>query len=118
MMLPSVSFYRCNQRWCRWGVGAARLTRGYPEWVRLATWNVNSVKQRVPRLLPWLDERQPDVVCLQETKLADDAFKSLLGVELERRGYSVAVLCEVQRIGVVSSSLFVHYLVVDGIYCS
>jgi hypothetical protein len=31
--------------------------------VRIATWNVNSVKQRVPRLLPWLDERRPDVVC-------------------------------------------------------
>ena len=42
--------------------------------VRIATWNVNSVKQRLPRLLPWLDERRPDVVCLQETKLADDAF--------------------------------------------
>ena len=47
--------------------------------VRIATWNVNSVKQRVPRLLPWLDERRPDVVCLQETKLADDAFADLLG---------------------------------------
>src|SRR5215472_4720478 len=47
--------------------------------VRVATWNVNSAKQRVPRLLPWLDERQPDVVCLQETKLADDAFRGLLG---------------------------------------
>jgi len=42
--------------------------------VRIATWNVNSLKQRLPRLLPWLDERRPDVVCLQETKLADDAF--------------------------------------------
>ena len=40
------------------------------------------VKQRVPRLLPWLDERRPDVVCLQETKLADDAFAELLGDEL------------------------------------
>jgi exodeoxyribonuclease-3 len=58
--------------------------------VRIATWNVNSVKQRVPRLLPWLDERQPDVVCLQETKLADAAFTDLLGDELEGRGYEVA----------------------------
>jgi len=58
--------------------------------VRIATWNVNSVKQRVPRLLPWLDERQPDVVCLQETKLADAAFTDLLGDELERRGYAFA----------------------------
>jgi exodeoxyribonuclease-3 len=59
--------------------------------VRIATWNVNSVKQRVPRLLPWLDERQPDVVCLQETKLADDAFVALLGEELAEREYAVAV---------------------------
>jgi exodeoxyribonuclease-3 len=58
--------------------------------VRIATWNVNSVKQRVPRLLPWLDERRPDVVCLQETKLADEAFLDLLGDELAARGYAVA----------------------------
>ena len=59
--------------------------------VRIATWNVNSVKQRLPRLLPWLDERRPDVVCLQETKLADDAFLDLLGTELEARDYEVAL---------------------------
>jgi exodeoxyribonuclease-3 len=59
--------------------------------VRIATWNVNSVKQRLPRLLPWLDERRPDVVCLQETKLADDAFAELLGNELAERDYAVAV---------------------------
>jgi exodeoxyribonuclease III len=59
--------------------------------MRIATWNVNSVKQRVPRLLPWLDERSPAVVCLQETKLADDAFIDLLGQELSRRGYEIAV---------------------------
>jgi exodeoxyribonuclease-3 len=58
--------------------------------VRIATWNVNSVKQRMPRLLPWLDERRPDVLCLQETKLADDAFVELLGGELGERGYAVA----------------------------
>jgi exodeoxyribonuclease III len=58
--------------------------------VRIATWNVNSVKQRLPRLLPWLDERKPDVVCLQETKLADEAFADLLAAELAARGYEVA----------------------------
>jgi exodeoxyribonuclease III len=58
--------------------------------VRIATWNVNSVKQRLPRLLPWLDERRPDVVCLQETKLTDEAFMELLGDELSGRGYGVA----------------------------
>jgi len=59
--------------------------------VRIATWNVNSVKQRLPRLLPWLDERRPDVACLQETKLADDAFEELLREELAARGYEIAV---------------------------
>jgi exodeoxyribonuclease-3 len=58
--------------------------------VRLATWNVNSVKQRMPRLLAWLDQRRPDVVCLQETKLTDEAFDELLGRELADRGYAVA----------------------------
>jgi exodeoxyribonuclease-3 len=68
--------------------------------VRIATWNVNSVKQRVPRLLPWLDERRPDVVCLQETKLADDAFQALLSSELAGRGYEVALYGEGQWNGV------------------
>ena len=58
--------------------------------MRIATWNVNSVKQRLPRLLPWLDERRPDVVCLQETKLTDDAFADLLSAELADRSYQVA----------------------------
>jgi exodeoxyribonuclease-3 len=68
--------------------------------VRLATWNVNSIKQRVPRLLPWLDQRQPDVVCLQETKLADDAFAALLAEQLVSRGYEFATHGEVQWNGV------------------
>jgi exodeoxyribonuclease III len=59
--------------------------------MRIATWNVNSIKQRVPRFLPWLDQRKPDVVCLQETKLADDAFVELLGSELASRGYELAL---------------------------
>lgn len=72
----------------------------YGDPVRVATWNVNSVKQRLPRLLGWLDERQPDVVCLQETKLADDAFTALLGDELASRGYETALYGEVQWNGV------------------
>ena len=68
--------------------------------VRIATWNVNSVKQRAPRLLPWLDQRRPDVVCLQETKLADDAFAELLGAELAERGYEVAAHGEASWNGV------------------
>ena len=68
--------------------------------MRLATWNVNSIKQRVPRLLPWLDQRQPDVVCLQETKLTDDALAELLGDQLVSRGYDFALHGEMQWNGV------------------
>ncbi len=68
--------------------------------MRLATWNVNSIKQRVPRLLPWLDQRRPDVVCLQETKLADEAFTDLLGEQLVSRGYELGLHGEVQWNGV------------------
>jgi exodeoxyribonuclease III len=58
--------------------------------VRLATWNVNSALSRLPRLLPWLDERNPDVVCLQETKLSDEAFAESFAAPLAERGYQVA----------------------------
>jgi exodeoxyribonuclease-3 len=68
--------------------------------VRVATWNVNSIKQRMPRLLPWLDERRPDVVCIQETKLADSPFDELLGAELAERGYESAHHGETQWNGV------------------
>jgi exodeoxyribonuclease-3 len=68
--------------------------------VRIATWNVNSIKQRMPRFLPWLDERQPDVVCLQETKLADHAISELLDDELAQRGYQAAYYGQAQWNGV------------------
>jgi exodeoxyribonuclease-3 len=42
--------------------------------VRIATWNLNSVKARLPRLQRWLDERQPDVLMVQETKATDDSW--------------------------------------------
>ena len=45
--------------------------------MRLATWNVNSLAARMPRVEAWLAEMEPDVVCLQETKLADAAFPAL-----------------------------------------
>ena len=61
---------------------------------------MNSIKQRVPRLLPWLDQRQPDVVCLQETKLADDALATLLGEQFVDRGYQFATHGEAQWNGV------------------
>lgn len=58
--------------------------------MRVATWNVNSVKQRHGRLLEWLDQRRPDVVCLQELKMTDDAFATLVGPDLTERGYDFA----------------------------
>jgi exodeoxyribonuclease III len=56
--------------------------------MRIATWNVNSIKQRIDSALTWLAERRPDIVCLQETKCVDDAFPRL---EFEGLGYNVAV---------------------------
>ncbi|MBW0114882.1 exodeoxyribonuclease III [Pseudonocardia abyssalis] len=58
--------------------------------MRLATWNVNSALVRLPRLLPWLDERAPDVVCLQETKVTDEQFAEAFDEPLKERGYEVA----------------------------
>jgi exodeoxyribonuclease-3 len=55
--------------------------------MRLATWNVNSVKARLPRLLDWLEATKPDVVCLQETKVAADGFPDC---EVGALGYQVA----------------------------
>ncbi|MEE8627573.1 MULTISPECIES: exodeoxyribonuclease III [Methylobacterium] len=55
--------------------------------MRITTWNVNSVKQRLPHLLAFLAEAQPDVVCLQELKCVDDAFPR---TEIEEAGYVVA----------------------------
>jgi exodeoxyribonuclease III len=45
--------------------------------VRIATWNVNSLKARLPRVEEWLAEIGPDVVCLQETKMSDAAFPAM-----------------------------------------
>jgi len=59
--------------------------------MRFATWNVNSVKARLPRLLEWLDTTKPDVVCLQETKVAADGFPS---GEVGELGYETAAYGE------------------------
>jgi exodeoxyribonuclease-3 len=83
--------------------------------VRVATWNVNSLKQRMPRFLPWLDERRPDVVCLQETKLADDALAEVLGDELADRGYEIAAHGEATWNGVAILSRVGLEEVVKGI---
>ncbi|HEY8606222.1 MAG TPA: exodeoxyribonuclease III [Noviherbaspirillum sp.] len=55
--------------------------------MRLATWNVNSLKVRLPQVLQWLTENPVDVLCLQETKLTDDKFPQ---AEIAAAGYQVA----------------------------
>ncbi len=56
--------------------------------MKLATWNVNSIRARQGRLLDWLQRVQPDVVCLQEIKVADDAFPYEV---FQAAGYHAAV---------------------------
>jgi exodeoxyribonuclease III len=73
--------------------------------VRIATWNVNSLNARMPRVEEWLTIARPDVVCMQETKLADDQFPAMafagLGYDAvhhgEGRWNGVAIL---SRVGV------------------
>lgn len=56
--------------------------------MRIATWNVNSIRQRLDHLVAWLAERRPDIVCLQEIKCVDEAFPR---EAIEALGYNVAV---------------------------
>jgi exodeoxyribonuclease-3 len=57
--------------------------------MRITTWNVNSIKQRLPHLLGFLEEAKPDVVCLQELKCQDEGFPR---AEVEGAGYAVETL--------------------------
>jgi len=56
--------------------------------MKIATWNVNSVNTRLPRVLEWFDAAKPDVCVLQEIKCVDEKFPAL---EFEDRGYNVVV---------------------------
>jgi exodeoxyribonuclease III len=56
--------------------------------VKIATWNVNSIKARLPRVVEWLSEVSPDIVLLQELKCVAEAFPAM---EIEDLGYNVAV---------------------------
>jgi exodeoxyribonuclease-3 len=56
--------------------------------MRVATWNINSIRQRIEPLAAWLAERQPDIVCLQETKCVDEAFPR---EPFEALGYNLAL---------------------------
>jgi exodeoxyribonuclease-3 len=56
--------------------------------VRIATWNINGVRARIDTALSWLKDANPDIVCLQETKIEDAAFPTEAFSDL---GYNVAV---------------------------
>lgn len=56
--------------------------------LRIATWNVNSIKSRLHQLLPWLKETAPDIALLQEIKTTNDTFPSM---EIEDLGYNLAI---------------------------
>ena len=65
--------------------GSRRHSRSPP--LRIATWNVNSVRQRLPHLLDYLKEVGPDALCLQEIKCLDEQFPRM---EIEELGYNIA----------------------------
>ena len=71
--------------------------------ISIATWNVNSIRSRLPHLLGWLREYKPDIVLLQELKCTDDAFPSM---EIEELGYNMAVYGEKTYNGVAIISKF------------
>lgn len=71
--------------------------------MKVATYNVNSIRIRLARLLAWLELERPDVVCLQETKVVDDAFPR---AELEAAGYQVAVYGQRAYNGVALASRY------------
>ncbi|MEC8290771.1 MAG: endonuclease/exonuclease/phosphatase family protein, partial [Pseudomonadota bacterium] len=54
--------------------------------MKIASWNVNSVKARLPNLTRWLEETAPDIACLQELKCVDEAFPR---EDIEALGYNV-----------------------------
>ena len=71
--------------------------------IKIATWNVNSIKARLPVAMQWLKQFQPDVVLLQEIKCVDEAFP---GLEIGDLGYNVAVSGQKTYNGVAILSKF------------
>jgi exodeoxyribonuclease-3 len=69
--------------------------------LKLATWNVNSIRARLDAVLSWIETEQPDVLCMQETKVEDDDFPS---DELQMLGYAVAMAGQPTYNGVAIAS--------------
>src|SRR4051795_12716329 len=85
------------------GIEPRRSTVNLGRVLRIATWNVNSLKARLTRVEEWVAQVEPDVLCVQETKLADTAFPAMafqgLGYDAvhhgEGRWNGVAILSRV-----------------------
>ena len=71
--------------------------------MKIATWNVNSINVRMPQLMAWLAEAEPDILCVQETKTVDDGFPQL---ELRSAGYEVVFTGQKSYNGVAIISKF------------
>lgn len=69
--------------------------------MKIATWNVNSIRARLPRVVEWLGRQQPDVLCLQETKAVDDDFPR---AEFEALGFHVETFGQKTYNGVAIAS--------------
>ena len=80
--------------------------------MKIASFNVNSIKARLPRILHWFDEAKPDVCVLQEIKCVDETFPAL---EFEERGYNVEVFGQKTYNGVALLSKFPVEDVVRGL---
>jgi len=79
--------------------------------MKIATWNVNSVRARVPQFVAWLRQQQPDVVCIQETKVQDLFFPR---EPLEDEGYNLEIHGEPNYNGVATLARFPITEVVKG----
>jgi exodeoxyribonuclease-3 len=71
--------------------------------MKIATWNVNSIRVRLPRLLSWLERHRPDIVCLQEIKVVDKDFPK---AEIEALGYNCLTNGQKTYNGVAILSLY------------
>ncbi len=70
--------------------------------MRITTWNVNSLRARLPRVLDWVDQQRPDVLCMQETKCLDEQFPRQA---FEERGYQLVMCGQKTYNGVAIASL-------------
>src|ERR671918_2730111 len=76
------------------GAATPSPSEGLSRFVKIAAWNVNSIRARLPVALDWLDQARPDIALLQETKVTPEQFP---GEPFEERGYNVVARGEAGR---------------------